>query len=349
MRVALFTHHFLEPTHFAIAQVLEAMADCDYTVYAKRFQDHFELANVRRRIVYRKGLVPGLLPGRFDVVHAIYDGKTALRAHQAAAMADIPFILSFHGGFDTHAKILDAEFRERSRAVAQAAAAVTVPCEQDIGRLRRIGVTRRIIVLPVPVVLSVSRESREADPDKLVVVGRLIPKKGVDVALRAMPCLPGHTLDIIGDGERRPELERLASNLGVSDRVRFLGLLPIAEMERHLIRAFALLHPARVAADGNAEGTPQVILMAQALGVPVVAAESGSLGEIVDREHTGILVPPDDPQALAGAVRRLGGDPELRERLEHLPFAGERSIGNVSARLREIYVDAGARKWDDDG
>jgi glycosyltransferase involved in cell wall biosynthesis len=344
VRVALFTHNFLEPTHHAIAQLLGAMSDCSYTVYATRFEDHFDLGNIRDRIAYRKGPVPGLSRARFDLVHAIYDGTTAIRAQQAAAECGIPFVLSFHGGFDTHAKIHDPLFRDRSRLIAQAAAAVTVSSNQDVDRLRSIAVSREIVVLPVPVVLTARRHERRSIPGKLVTVGRLIGKKGVDLAIKALCDLPGHTLEVVGDGELRDQLEWLTKDLGLSDRVRFSGLLPISETERVLLSASALLHPARVAADGNAEGTPQIILMAQALGVPVIAADSGSLSEIVHDGTSGILVPPENPQALADAVKRLAADSALRERLERLPLDGGRSIGKIAQMLHAIYQGARVRE-----
>lgn len=337
MRVALFTHHFLEPTHHAIAQLLGALRDCDVIVYAKRFEHHFQPENIRGRIPYIKGRVPGMEPKAFDVAHAIYDGKTAFRAYYAALDAKIPFILSYHGGFDVHAKIHDSRYRDQSRIVTEGAAAVTVPCMQDIDRLRAIGVARPIEVLPVPVVVPPGFVSRQADPKRLVLVGRLVPKKGVDVALRAMCHLPEYFLHVVGDGELREQLEGLARDLGVRSRVTFLGLLPFDAMLAEVASAFALLHPARVASDGNAEGTPQVVLLAQAIGVPVIASRSGSLGEIVEHANTGLLILADDERGLAASVHLLGKNDTLRARLNRPASHEERTLERVASKLRGIY------------
>jgi glycosyltransferase involved in cell wall biosynthesis len=340
VKVALFTHHFLEPTHHAIAQVMGALPECEYTVYAKRFEDHFDVSNVVSRVPYTKGLADGLSRSSFDLVHAIYDGKTAMRAHGAAREAGLPFVLSFHGGFDTHAKIHDERYREATRRIAESATQVTVPSASDVALLARIGVRRATTILSVPVVIGVSAGHSLPHAHRLLLVGRLIPKKGVDVALSAMLLLPEYSLDVVGDGELRDELVQQAARLGVVDRVRFRGLMPLREVEALLAGAFALVHPARVGPDGNAEGTPQVVLLAQAMGVPVIAGASGNLSDVIDDGRSGLLVRPDDPAALACAVTRLAKDPALLAHLRHPAGCGERSIGRVAAQLRQIYRHA---------
>lgn len=345
MRVALFTHNFLEPTHHAIAQLMGAMNDCRYSVFAKRFEDHFALSNVVSRTVYTKGPLPQLTSAAFDLVHAIYDGKTAIRAHQASTSAGLPFVLSFHGGFDVHAKIHDVRYREASRAICEAASAITVPCAQDRDLLHAIGVSRVAEVLPVPVVTGVRRHERRPDPHRLLLVGRLVPKKGIDTAIRAMSELPGYQLEVIGEGELEVPLRSLVERLGLIERVRLCGYLPLAEVEQRMLRAFALLHPARVAADGNAEGTAQVVLHAQALGLPVIATATGSLGWIVRHGKTGLLVPSDNPSVLAATVRSLATNSVLQQALADLPEPADRRVGAVAEQLRGIYA-AVAREAD---
>ena len=338
MRVAFFTHNFLEPTHHAIAQLMGAMDDCSYTVFAKRFEDHFALANVVGRTIYTKGPLPQLNSAAFDLVHAIYDGKTAIRAYQASASVGLPFVLSFHGGFDTHAKIHDARYREASRAVCEAASAITVPCAQDRDQLHAIGVSSLAEVLPVPVVTGVRRRERQPDPWRLLLVGRLVPKKGIDTAIRAMAELPGYRLEVIGEGELEAPLRGLVERLGLTKQVSLCGHLSLAEVEQRMLRAFALLHPARVAADGNAEGTAQVVLHAQALGLPVIATATGNLGAIVRHGITGLLVPSDNPAVLAATVHALAANPVLQRVLAHLPEPADRRLSAVAVQLRGIYA-----------
>jgi glycosyltransferase involved in cell wall biosynthesis len=124
----------------------------------------------------------------------------------------------------------------------------------------------------------------------------LIPVKGADVFLRALAELKDvpWCASVVGDGPERPRLERLALALGLSDRVAFHGLVNDAA---RLFPAFDLY-----VLSSRSEGTPIVLFEAMAAGVPVVATAVGGVPDVVsDREA--LLVPPQDPSALAQAIR----------------------------------------------
>lgn len=144
----------------------------------------------------------------------------------------------------------------------------------------------------------------------LLYVGRLMPWKGVDTALRALTLLPTATLLIAGDGEDRPRLQRLADELDITGRVRFLGALPRADLPR-LYCSVDLL----VATSYASETFGISLVEAQACGVPVVASRFGGFPEVVDEGRTGVLVPPQDPPALAAAVASLLHNPARRAAL----------------------------------
>lgn len=159
---------------------------------------------------------------------------------------------------------------------------------------------RAAIVQPMGVPLArFARLSRApADPPQLAVVARLVPLKGVDVAIRALAHVRAPVrLVIAGDGPARGALESLAG-----PRVHFLGA--IDELRRdHLLReAAALVVPSRVVAGGRTEGMPLVALEALAAGVPLVASAVGGLPSLAP---AAALVPPDDPCALAAAIDRV--------------------------------------------
>src|SRR5436189_250310 len=80
---------------------------------------------------------------------------------------------------------------------------------------------------------------------------------------------------------------------------------PLQKTLATMAESFALLHPARVAGDGNAEGIPQTILWAQAMGLPVITTGTGSIAEAVEGDVSGVLVPQENPAAVARAVVRL--------------------------------------------
>ena len=146
----------------------------------------------------------------------------------------------------------------------------------------------------------------EVPPDAriLLAVARLTAQKGIDVAVRALPLLPGHAaLVVLGEGPERGELERLARELGVERRVFLLGRVP--DVAAWLRRAEVLVHPVRW------EGFGLAVLEAMLAGLPVVATNVSSLPELVVDGETGLLVPPDDAAALAGAAVQALQRPDL--------------------------------------
>lgn len=309
-KVALFTHNFLEPTHHSIVQVLENLKGYSLHVFAKRFMDekYFNIPNIESRTFYTKGKLSNLFDSM--LVHAIYDGKTAIRAGQIAKEAGLPFLISFHGGFDTNAKIFDNRYTERTVKTVQQADKVTVTNHLDVVRLRKIGIKREINIIPVPIDFKIlPKINHNRKNHELIIIGRLIPKKGFDIALKVLAELPkSYKLKIIGKGELENELLVLASIFKIQDRIEWLGELSLSETLNQLNESGILLHPARVANDGNAEGTPQIILWAQALRIPVITTSTGSISEIVKHETTGLIVESENIQQIIDAILKLNDE-----------------------------------------
>ncbi len=141
----------------------------------------------------------------------------------------------------------------------------------------------------------------------ILLVGRLVPAKGVDLLLRAVSRLPGRpSVTIVGDGPQRSALEELAATLDV--RARFLGAQPRPVVVQQMQRAAVLCCPSVKETFGL------VSIEAQAMRLPVVAHRVGGLPEAVRHEQTGLLVEPGDPAALAAALARLLDSAELRDR-----------------------------------
>ena len=167
-----------------------------------------------------------------------------------------------------------------------------------------------------------------ADARILLAVARLTEQKGVDVAIAALRELPEDVvLVVLGEGPERPALERLATELAVAERVFLLGRLP--DVAAWLRRAQALVHPARW------EGFGLAVLEAMLAGLPVVATDVGSLPELVGTG--GLLVPPDDPRALALAATTALEEPELGETLR-ARAQSEFSVARMADRTAKLYA-----------
>ena len=139
----------------------------------------------------------------------------------------------------------------------------------------------------------------------LLVVANLIAEKGVDVAIRALAELPeGVILWVAGGGRDQQSLERLARDLSLRERVRFLGLQ--RDVSPFMQAADVFVCPSLW---GEAAGL--VNIEALACGLPSIASQVGGIPEIVADGETGCLFPPGDPHALAERVRSLRDDPRL--------------------------------------
>ena len=157
---------------------------------------------------------------------------------------------------------------------------------------------------------------------------RLVARKGVDRLIQAMPQVsarhPDAVLLVVGEGPQRPELERMAEAVGGAQVVRFAGAIPPTEMPALYALAELVALPNRAGA-GESDGTPLVLLEANACGRPLIAGRAGGTAEVVRDSDNGLLVDGEDPAAIAAAILRLLDDPALAASLGAcgLKVAGE--------------------------
>jgi glycosyltransferase involved in cell wall biosynthesis len=160
---------------------------------------------------------------------------------------------------------------------------------------------------------------RERRPLRLLCIARLVPKKGLDYQLRIYAALKAAGMvfeaRIVGEGPLRGSLEILAAQLKLADVVKFTGQLAQPEVWEQLTWADVLLHTGVVAPSGDRDGLPNVIPEAMAAGVLVVTSPVSATTEAISQERTGLVADVDLPLAWVVALRRLGEDDALAERL----------------------------------
>ncbi|HEX8639914.1 MAG TPA: glycosyltransferase [Allosphingosinicella sp.] len=151
---------------------------------------------------------------------------------------------------------------------------------------------------------------------RLLTVGRLVEKKGTEYSLRALaqvartqPSLRW-SFEIAGEGPLQRPLEALAAELGLADRVTFLGPLGGEQVREKLRRADLFLLPSVTAADGDMEGIPVALMEAMAAGVPVVTTFHSGIPELVEDGVSGLLASERDVATLARQIAIVLGDPE---------------------------------------
>jgi len=162
----------------------------------------------------------------------------------------------------------------------------------------------------------------------LAFAGRLTAQKSLGSALEAVAASEGVTLVIAGDGDELPRLRRHARELGIEDRVRFLGPQPRDRVLELFRAADASI------LSSSWENFPHTVVEALAAGTPVIATTVGGVGEVVRDGENGLLVPAGDVDALAGAVRRFFSDDELRNRLQAAAADSVRALDRESVFVR---------------
>ena len=172
----------------------------------------------------------------------------------------------------------------------------------------------------VPLTLPAShRDGRDPSaPVRLLSVGRAVEKKGFDVLLQALAALPNGVAwrwTHIGGGALLPVLKTQAQTLGLNPRIDWLGAQDQDSVLEAYRRSDLFVLPCRVAADGDRDGLPNVLVEAQSQGLACISSDVSGVTELIEPERTGIVVPPDRPEALAGAIENLLGDPVKRRRL----------------------------------
>lgn len=163
------------------------------------------------------------------------------------------------------------------------------------------------------------KQRRADEPLRLLSVGRLTEKKGIEYAIRAVAKLRDtgipFTYTHLGGGDLQAMLEQLVRELDVSDIVHLCGPRTQDEVATALHEADVFVAPSVTAADGDAEGIPVVLMEAMAAGLPVVSTRHAAIPELVEDQRSGLLVDERDADALADCLHTLLRDDDTRRRM----------------------------------
>jgi glycosyltransferase involved in cell wall biosynthesis len=314
--------------------------------------------------------------GRIDVVHSESTSAAALARRRIPA----PIAVLYHGNYLglAHAHLRRAAgrpatapnelwrlgrmtwdyLRNRNAWALRGCETMVVSQQQAAATARSILLPAgRIHVVPNGVDVATFRPQDKTPlrralglPDGLLAcaVGRLNREKGFEVAIAALSRLArAHSelrLVVVGEGEERAALERLAAGLGLDDRIVFVGAVPPAAVADYLAAADLFVFPTR-----RDEAGPLVLPQAMACGLPVVASRIGGIPEVVapaGGAPAGVLVPPGDAEALAQAIDELARDAQARAELGRTArdrAVTEYSLERMTERTVAVYRTAIAR------
>jgi glycosyltransferase involved in cell wall biosynthesis len=285
-----------------------------------------------------------------ELLH-VYFGHIAVHLRPLIERWPKPSVVSFHGA-DVMVDLEKPAYRAATQEMLAAVrlvlvrsnslqeALVRLGCPAEKIRLQRTGI-------PLAEIPFTARVWPTDGRWQLVQAGRLIDKKGLRTSLRAFAefarAYPQAQFTIAGEGPLLPELQELARELGVADRVTFAGFLTQTELRDLFARSHIFLHPSETGPDGNQEGVPNSMLEAMASGLPVFATTHGGIPEAIEHSVSGVLVPEGDQAALAAAVLEYAA---ALARLTSLARAGAESVAakfEQSAQVRHLedcYLEA---------
>ena len=283
------------------------------------------LGTIDRELFKHFGILPSVPDLRSfhpKLVHAHF-GRGGALALPIARGLKIPLVVSFYGGDATKDKHYRRQFPPtiyQRRMGALWDEVVLFVCVSAFVRDQLIArgfPPEKLFVQRSGVNLDDLPETGDPRPRGYVMfAGRFVEKKGASYLIEAMLRLQNEGRDLplvmVGEGPMAGELKRAASAL---KNVEFKGWMPNNELRRWMRGALALCVPSVHASDGDAEGMPTVVIEAMAASTPVIGSIHAGIGEAIEHERTGFLIPEKDPEALAAALRRLSDEPGLRRQL----------------------------------
>jgi glycosyltransferase involved in cell wall biosynthesis len=281
--------------------------------------------SIRRRSVGELGrfaqavCVARRLPRGAGHIHTHFAHGPATAAMLVSRLSGVPYSFTAHAR-DIFEYVDPAALRDK----VAAAAAVVAVSEHGRAHLRDVvgaDLGRRVALIRNGIDLEQFSPNGgpPAGPARILAVSRMVEKKGLDTLVDAVAVLRARGHDVIceiaGDGPLRAELVARAERLGIGDRVHMLGSVDADAVGAAYHRATIMALPCRRDSNGDQDGLPVSLVEAMATGVPVVSTPVSGIPELIEDGVSGLLVPPDDPDALAAAFARILDDPELRHAL----------------------------------
>ncbi|MEX0661973.1 MAG: glycosyltransferase [Balneolaceae bacterium] len=254
-----------------------------------------------------------------DLVHGHF-GLDSYRLIPLIKKFNVPFIVNFYG----HDVIrLPQEFGwttryTRLRKHMDCAIAGSEDMKRNLIKLGFDKSTIHTIKLAVNID-DIRFQLREKASPKIMMVGRLVEKKGFTNALNAVSMLhkqmPDIEMNIFGDGELLEDLKSEAKSLGIENHVHFKGFTDNPEIINQLYQHDMLIVPSVQARDGDREGIPQTTVEGMATGIPAIASDHAGLPELIKDGETGLQVPERDANAIKEAIIKLVKNPEFVKKI----------------------------------
>lgn len=279
---------------------------------------------------------------QFDLIHSQFAVPTGIAGRWLARRWQLPHVVTVHG-FDIYdpTRWLSADRCPPVHWVVQqvlnSAVRVTTQSQDIAQRLSqgyRLKSPSVIIPLGIPWVPMPGLPIPETALFRLLGVGRLVVRKGFDTAIRALPLLPPSVhLTLVGDGPEKTSLLELAQQLGVSSRLQLPGA--VFDQEKWKLLAGAQVYVLPSLHEGFSLATVEAMMM----GLPVVASNVGGQIDYLKEKSNALLIPPQNPAALAEAVTQLMSNPDLRQHMSqaNLELSKQFTDQTMAEKYQHLY------------
>ena len=257
-----------------------------------------------------------------DLIHSHFAYEAAVTGMQMSRILDRPFTFTAHA-YEIFSQ--PSYSKDRLKMLADSAEKIITPSVFNKNHIIRETdcVTDKIEIVRATIFPEKFNKKEPLNTAqgkiKIIAVGRLVEKKGFEYLIKAMKTVVKRNssvfLNIIGEGKLKKELIELSNNLGLADRINFLGARSNEECMDELATSTIAVLPCVVAENGDMDVCPLTLQEAMAMEIPVVSTTVGSIPELIEDGKEGLLIPERNETALTQAIIKLIDNPSLREEM----------------------------------
>lgn len=273
---------------------------------------------------------------QYDHIRASFLHHEIVCAYWLSELTGIPYSITAY----TRMYLFPLELIERIATNASFCIATTMETFEILKKLRGKDQGVHFIRTGVELKSHPLNEKQQPNTLQLIAVGRLVPKKGFDVLIRACAILKktgvDFQCDIIGQGIELESLKNQIDMLNLGDQIHLLGALTYDQVEKHYLQATMLLVPSRECI-GDIDGLPTVIIEAASLGLPVISTAIAGIPDLIMDRETGLLIEQEDEVALAEAITELATQEELQRKFSQQGQQFVRDNYDIQKTILEIH------------
>jgi glycosyltransferase involved in cell wall biosynthesis len=326
--------HYLEPPSYSkLPQITASIVTSDLPL---PYVTQFPPRTLARHLSYYREFHRWLSNASFtpDIIHGHFTTPEQISGWLTAHQHGIPFTIT------AHAYDIFTDAASVDETVPHAERLVTVTEYNRRYLNDHYNFSTPIDVVPACIRTEKFTPVANEFPGRILTIARFVQKKGIDTALRSVAKVidehPGVTYHIIGSGDLEPDLRELISLLGIEDSTTILGSVSDKRLIRELSEAQLFTLPCRIADNGDRDASPTVLKEAMAMETACISTTVSGVPEVIVSGESGVLVEPNDPDALADAIHDLLRDDGLRNSLAAAGKERAETLFSIDQRIDDL-------------